>query len=114
MGSPRSFTVLGGGLSGLSAAFHLSRRFPARTGTRITLLEKSSRLGGWVQSERVRVKDKHGHEAEILLESGPRTLRPASKAVLEIVSIFTSVVMYLFAGRAVRASLHDNTAGKVL
>lgn len=59
------------------------------------------------------MKDKHGHEAEILLESGPRTLRPASKAVLEIVSIFTSVVMYLFAGRAVRASLHDNTAGKV-
>ncbi|EIW54827.1 Protoporphyrinogen oxidase [Trametes versicolor FP-101664 SS1] len=87
MGSPRSFTVLGGGLSGLSAAFHLSRRFPARTGTRITLLEKSSRLGGWVQSERVRVKDKHGHEAEILLESGPRTLRPASKAVLEIIHL---------------------------
>ncbi|OJT13712.1 Protoporphyrinogen oxidase [Trametes pubescens] len=87
MGSSRSFTVLGGGLSGLSAAFHLSRRFPARTGTRITIVEKSSRLGGWVQSERVRVKDKHGHEAEILLESGPRTLRPASKAILEIIHL---------------------------
>lgn len=98
MGPPRSFMVLGGGLSGLSAALHLSRRFPARTGIRITLLEKSSRLGGWVQSERVRVKDKHGHEAEILLESGPRTLRPASKAILEIVSIFTPVVTYLLGG----------------
>lgn len=88
MGPARAITVLGGGLSGLSAAFHLSRRFPARSGTRITLVEKSTRLGGWVQSERVRVKDKHGREAEVLLESGPRTLRPASQAILELVSTY--------------------------
>ncbi|KAI0821897.1 Protoporphyrinogen oxidase [Trametes gibbosa] len=87
MGPARAITVLGGGLSGLSAAFHLSRRFPARSGTRITLVEKSTRLGGWVQSERVRVKDKHGREAEVLLESGPRTLRPASQAILELIHL---------------------------
>ncbi|KAH9852367.1 Protoporphyrinogen oxidase [Lenzites betulinus] len=87
MGPPRAITILGGGLSGLSAAFHLSRRFPAQSGTRISLVEKSHRLGGWVQSERVRVKDKHGREAEVLLESGPRTLRPASKAILELIHL---------------------------
>ncbi|KAI0758413.1 Protoporphyrinogen oxidase [Trametes elegans] len=87
MGPPRSVTVIGGGLSGLSTAFHLARRFPASSGTRITLLEQSSRLGGWVKSERVRVKDRHGHQAGILLESGPRTLRPASKAILELVHL---------------------------
>lgn len=87
MGPPRSVTVIGGGLSGLSTAFHLARRFPAHSGTRITLLEQSNRLGGWVKSERVRVKDRHGHQADILLESGPRTLRPASKAILELVRV---------------------------
>ncbi|KAI0667290.1 Protoporphyrinogen oxidase [Trametes maxima] len=87
MSAPRSVTVIGGGLSGLSAAFHLSRRFPAHTGARITLVEKSQRLGGWVESERVRVKDGHGHEADVLLESGPRTLRPASKAILELIHL---------------------------
>ncbi|KAH9888069.1 Protoporphyrinogen oxidase [Cubamyces lactineus] len=82
-----AITVVGGGLSGLSAAFHLSRRFPAQTGVQITLLEKAQRLGGWVNSERVRVKCRHGHQADVLLESGPRTLRPASKAVLELIHL---------------------------
>ncbi|KAI8972885.1 Protoporphyrinogen oxidase [Trametes punicea] len=84
---PRSVTIIGGGLSGLSAAFHLSRRFPPHSGARITLVEKSNRLGGWVHSERVRVKDQHGRQADVLLESGPRTLRPTSRAVLEIIHL---------------------------
>ncbi|KAI0628554.1 hypothetical protein C8Q77DRAFT_352821 [Trametes polyzona] len=86
-GSPHSVLVLGGGLSGLSAAFHLSRRFPAQSGTRITLVERAPRLGGWVQSERVRVRDKHGYEADMLLESGPRTLRPTSKGIMELIHL---------------------------
>ena len=86
MAPPRSIAVVGGGITGLSAAFHLSRRFPPRTGTRITLVESSPRLGGWVRSERVRIKDPNGREADVLLESGPRTLRPNSKAILELVS----------------------------
>ena len=81
-----SITVVGGGISGLSAAFHLARRFPAGTGARITLVEKAQRLGGWIRAERVSVDDGHGRKAEILLESGPRTLRPNSKAILELVS----------------------------
>ena len=85
MASP-SITVLGGGISGLSTAYHLARRFPLHSGVRITLVESQERLGGWMKSERVTVKDSVGKEADMVLESGPRTLRPASKAVLELVS----------------------------
>ncbi|KAI0694027.1 hypothetical protein BC835DRAFT_1275093 [Cytidiella melzeri] len=81
---PTHISVLGGGLTGLSSAFHLSRRYPS---AKITLLEKSPRLGGWVHSERVDVNDGHGHTARILLERGPRTLRPNGKSTLELVNL---------------------------
>ncbi|KAF8137439.1 hypothetical protein EV363DRAFT_1156281 [Boletus edulis] len=78
---PGSIAVLGGGLTGLSAAFHLSRRFPT---TAITLINKETRFGGWVRSERV----KAGHQdAEVLLEAGPRTLRPNARSVLELIHL---------------------------
>ncbi|ESK88544.1 protoporphyrinogen oxidase [Moniliophthora roreri MCA 2997] len=80
----RQIAVLGGGLTGLSSAFHLSRRFPEAS---ITLLEKSPRLGGWVSSERVSVTHPEGHTAEVILESGPRTLRPNAKSVLELIHL---------------------------
>ncbi|KAF9261686.1 Protoporphyrinogen oxidase [Marasmius fiardii PR-910] len=79
-----SIAVLGGGLTGLSCAFHLSRRCPEAL---ITVLEKSPRFGGWVYSERVDVTHPEGGSAQILLESGPRTLRPNSKAVLELINL---------------------------
>lgn len=80
---PSHIAILGGGLTGLSSAFHLSRRFPSAS---ITLVEKEPRFGGWVRSERVRVKDKQGNVASFVLEAGPRTLRPNAKSVLELVS----------------------------
>lgn len=79
--------ILGGGLTGLSAAFHISRALPQ---ARITLLEKSPRLGGWVRSERVQVEDKQGNSASVVLEAGPRTLRPNAQSVLELVCIVFS------------------------
>lgn len=82
MPPPARISVIGGGLTGLSSTFHLARRFPA---AKVTLLEQSPRLGGWVYSERVQVRGGSGNEAGILLERGPRTLRPNSKAVLELV-----------------------------
>ena len=81
-----SISVLGGGISGLSAAFHLARRFPPASGARLTLVERGDRLGGWIRAERVRVEDTRGHRADVVLESGPRTLRPNSNAILELVS----------------------------
>lgn len=79
----RHIAVLGGGISGLSSAFHLSRRFPEAL---VTLIEQTN-LGGWISSERVHVRDDHGHSADILLESGPRTLRPNAKSILELVRL---------------------------
>lgn len=43
-----SYIILGGGISGLSAAWFLHKKDPT---AKITLLEKSSRLGGWIQTE---------------------------------------------------------------
>lgn len=78
---PKDIVVLGGGITGLSSAFHLSRKFPS---SHIHLLEKSRRHGGWINSKRVKVNSE-GKSAEICLESGPRTLRPNSSSVLELV-----------------------------
>jgi hypothetical protein len=73
-----NIVVLGGGITGLSSAFHLSRRFPD---ARITLIEKANRLGGWIKSERV-----DAASSSVVLGTGPRTLRPVDKATLELVS----------------------------
>lgn len=73
--------VLGGGITGLSTAYHLSREFPR---SQITLYEGSERLGGWLRSTPVEVDN-----GTVVFESGPRTLRwttPASLTTLEIVS----------------------------
>lgn len=78
---PSKITILGGGITGLSAAFHLSRKFPS---CHIHLLEKSSRLGGWVHSKRVQFGIPGGDVGSAVLELGPRTLRPQSKALLEM------------------------------
>ncbi|EAU86166.1 protoporphyrinogen oxidase [Coprinopsis cinerea okayama7 len=73
--------VLGAGLSGLSSAFHLSRLHP---NVRITVLESQKRAGGWVRSTRVSLPENYG---SVLLEAGPRTLRPNAQSVLELVNL---------------------------
>jgi len=69
--------ILGGGVTGLAAAHALASTFPA---ARILLFDANVRLGGWLQSELVVLNDRR-----ILLERGPRTLRPKGTAVLELV-----------------------------
>ncbi|CAL4105582.1 unnamed protein product, partial [Meganyctiphanes norvegica] len=64
-----SVVVLGGGVSGLSAAHYLKTSGLA---SRILVLEASDRLGGWVNSKR--------YEDGIIYEMGPRTLRVAYNA----------------------------------
>ncbi|KAJ8461852.1 hypothetical protein ONZ45_g18147 [Pleurotus djamor] len=81
---PQHIAILGGGITGLSSAFHLSKKFPQAL---ITLLEQKPKLGGWAQSERVHVKDHDGTPYSILLESGPRTLRPNAKSLLELIHL---------------------------
>ena len=82
-GAPREpnehVVVLGGGITGLATAFHLSRRIPQ---AEITLVENQDRVGGWMKSERIELGQGKGH---MVLEAGPRTLLPRSQALLELV-----------------------------
>ena len=82
MSSDRHVVILGGGITGLSAAFHLACKQP---NIQITLVEKSARFGGWIRSERVKVRDDDGNLGSVLLEAGPRTIRSNSKPILELV-----------------------------
>ncbi|CAK1367084.1 Protoporphyrinogen oxidase [Cercospora beticola] len=66
--------ILGGGITGLASAYFLTRQFP---NAKVTLYEAKERVGGWLESKRVPVKD-----GNILFEAGPRTLRPQSNGVL--------------------------------
>ncbi len=61
-----SFTVLGGGVSGLAAAHYLTK---LPTAKEIILVESSKRLGGWINTSR--------HDDGVMFEHGPRTVRPA-------------------------------------
>ncbi|XP_069336429.1 protoporphyrinogen oxidase isoform X2 [Eulemur rufifrons] len=62
----RTVVVLGGGISGLAASYHLSRApYPPK----VVLVEGSERLGGWIRSVR-------GRDGAIF-ELGPRGIRPA-------------------------------------
>lgn len=66
---PTDVAVLGGGITGLVSAYYLSKEFP---NARVVLFEGSSRLGGWVKSEKVDVGN-----GSVIFEQGPRNLRPS-------------------------------------
>lgn len=66
---PTDVAVLGGGITGVVSAYYLSKEFP---NARIVLFEGSSRLGGWVKSEKVDVGN-----GSVIFEQGPRNLRPS-------------------------------------
>ena len=73
-GCADDWRLIGGGITGLSAAWYLSKLAPT---VPITLYEKSGRLGGWLNSKRVEYNG-----GSVLFEQGPRTLRPWSVAGL--------------------------------
>lgn len=60
--------ILGGGITGLASAYYLAQQLPH---SQITLIEGSSRLGGWLRSTQVDVGN-----GNVVFEQGPRTLRP--------------------------------------
>lgn len=66
--------VLGGGITGLASAYFLTREHPS---AKITIYEAKDRVGGWLESKRVPVKD-----GNVLFEAGPRTLRPQANGTL--------------------------------
>ncbi|XP_071031202.1 protoporphyrinogen oxidase-like isoform X2 [Oncorhynchus clarkii lewisi] len=62
----KTMAVLGGGIGGLSACFHLSKSHQV---SKIVLLEGDGRFGGWLSSTR--------REDGAVFEHGPRGIRPA-------------------------------------
>lgn len=86
-----SVAILGGGISGLSTAYYLSKSSPK---TKILLIEGSKRLGGWIRSERVSpgfhssVPSSPTQEPHnVLFEVGPRSLRPVGAGGAAILSL---------------------------
>ena len=74
----KRYAVLGGGISGLSAAWKLSSSNRAD----VTIIERNERVGGWVHSKCT----DHGS----VFELGPRSLRTAGvsgKQTLNLVSL---------------------------
>jgi protoporphyrinogen oxidase len=72
MQNSRTVGIIGGGIAGLASAYYLARRATLNglPRLRIVLLERSSRFGGWIQSNQLgSAYDSH------LFELGPRTLR---------------------------------------
>lgn len=63
---PFDAAVIGGGITGLTAAFRLSQQ---ENCGKVTVYEKSPRVGGWLQSEVVPADD-----GDVVFDYGPRTL----------------------------------------
>ena len=63
--------VIGGGITGLAAAYNLMKELPQ---AKITIFEQQERLGGWLESEVVPVGN-----GSVLFEWGPRTIRNNSE-----------------------------------
>jgi oxygen-dependent protoporphyrinogen oxidase len=66
-----NIAVIGGGLTGLSAAYYLAKKLPSTA--KITLYEANDRLGGWIKTDRVPV-DIEGKKGIVSFERGSRSL----------------------------------------
>lgn len=87
----RQIAVLGGGITGLTAAHYLARNAP---NAHITLYEASDRLGGWIHGVPTEVKTPDGQSAEVLMQRGPRMLRSGASAAK-----YDDLVLYDVVGR---------------
>lgn len=70
--NPSKIAILGGGISGLSLAWFLKKKFEEKIN--ISIFEARQKLGGWIQTEQI---------DQFLFETGPRSLR-GSKETLEL------------------------------
>lgn len=82
----RTVAVLGGGITGLTAAFTLARNLP-REYYKIVLVDAQNRLGGWISSRRVPVFSDHPDRETALLEGGPRSIRPVGYKGLRTIEL---------------------------
>lgn len=74
-----SVGIIGGGISGLSYAFFLSK---IRPDIKIRIFESNKRPGGWINTEILKINGN-----DVNFEKGPRTLRGISDGTLLIIDI---------------------------
>lgn len=84
--STSKFAILGGGISGLAAAYRLLDK--VKDGSNITVLESSGRVGGWLQSCVT--------EPGAVFELGPRSIRPVGNAGMATLKIVGNAVFLFF------------------
>ncbi|CRG90748.1 protoporphyrinogen oxidase [Talaromyces islandicus] len=82
---PFSAAVIGGGITGMTAAWRLCQNPKC---TKVTLYERSPSLGGWLQSEKVEVEGGH-----VVFEYGPRTIRASKTTSMPIMDLLLSLGM---------------------
>lgn len=70
---PSDIAVLGGGLTGLTTAYYLTRFNPE---AKITIYESQARVGGWIDTEKVQVTTLAGSDETISFERGARVVSP--------------------------------------
>ena len=90
--------VIGGGLTGLTTAFRLTKEDP---NLKVTLYEASDRLGGWVDTLQTPVTDSsYPGRPSLQLERGPRTvLTQETKAKWDDLFLYDLVRLFsLFPG----------------
>jgi oxygen-dependent protoporphyrinogen oxidase len=83
-----NIAVLGGGITGLSTAYYLSKELPTAN---ITLYEAGDRLGGWLHSKHVDTGN-----GKVVFEQGPRSIRPHTPSglvTLELVVLITPIFL---------------------
>jgi oxygen-dependent protoporphyrinogen oxidase len=74
---PRDIAVLGAGLTGLTTAWYLTRALPE---ARITIYEEQKRVGGWINTDKAKVKTPDGKEGTVLFEHAARMVKPQAAA----------------------------------
>ncbi|KAL2180309.1 uncharacterized protein P884DRAFT_267091 [Thermothelomyces heterothallicus CBS 202.75] len=72
---PQTIAVLGGGLTGLTTAWYLTRLLPE---AKITIYEANKRLGGWIETEKAEVKTPDGKVGTVHFERAARMIKPQS------------------------------------
>ena len=95
-GPTDTIVVLGGGISGLASAYYLAKNLPPHK--KVVLIERSQRVGGWIQSERrtlARGATGAAPQAKesALFERGPRSIRPAGYSGLVMLDLMSSDVL---------------------
>jgi oxygen-dependent protoporphyrinogen oxidase len=86
--APFDAAVIGAGITGLTTAYRLSKNPNC---AKVTLYEKSSRVGGWLDSEVIDVEG-----GQIVFEYGPRTLRAVAPACLPLLDLVIPLCSQMF------------------